>query len=358
MIAIRKKSKAVTKKVAKKTAKVFKTLLFSLKGRFGRKVVHRPLEPLIEPIPVDVLQENLKKMTLIHSSETGRSKIGVYMAQGFLIPDMMLEIGRLREKVFRTVNEGTGKSCDIDEFDPFYHHMIAYDEETHRVLGAYRLGLIDKIMQNRGPEGLYSYTLFKYDSLLKTHFIDGIELGRSFVDDEAGRAALRALDSIWKGLGCFFAANPHYRYLVGPVSISNSYTAQSKQLMIYFLNKKYKSELSSFVKARVPVKLKTDNSNELKELANTLQNFSELDSHVKKYDNTVVPSLLKSYAKMNAKYLSFNFDPDFNTIDGMIIVDLLNAPREEISKHMGEASFDRYLEFYRKTKAQVPTIHY
>ncbi len=340
------KSKSVTKKVAKKTAKVLKTLLVSLKGRFGRKVVHRPLEPLIEPIPVDILQENIAKMSLVYRSESGRSKIGVYMAQGFLIPDLMLEIGRLREKVFRTVNEGTGKSCDIDEFDPFYHHMIAFDEDTKRVLGAYRIGLIDKILQSRGPEGLYSYTLFKYDALLKTHFIDGIELGRSFVDDEAGRAALRALDSIWKGLGCFFAENPHYRYMVGPVSISNSYTDSSKLLMIYFLNKKYKSELSPFVKARVPVKLRTSNYNELKELARNFKNFAELDEWVKKYDENVVPSLLKSYSKMNAKYLSFNFDPDFNTIDGMIMVDLLNAPRDEIVKHMGEASFTKYLKHY------------
>lgn len=346
MIAIKDKSKSVTKKVAKKTAKVIKTLLVSLKGRFGRKVVHRPLEPLIEPIPVDILQDNIAKMKLVYKSETGRSKIGVYMAQGFLIPDLMLEIGRLREKVFRTVNEGTGKSCDIDEFDPFYHHMIAVDEETTRILGAYRIGLIDKILQSRGAEGLYSYTLFKYDALLKTHFIDGVELGRSFVDDEAGRAALRALDSIWKGLGCFFAENPHYRYMVGPVSISNSYTDNSKLLMIYFLNKKFKSELSPFVKARVPVKLRAENSSELKNIANTFQNFSDLDEWVKKYDDTVVPSLLKSYSKMNAKYLSFNFDPDFNTIDGMIIVDLLNAPREEIVKHMGEASFTRYLKHY------------
>lgn len=340
------KSKSVTKKVAKKTAKVLKTLLVSLKGRFGRKTVHRPLEPLIEPIPIDILLENISKMKLVYRSETGRSKIGVYMAQGFSIPDLMLEIGRLREKVFRTVNEGTGKSCDIDEFDPFYHHMIAFDEENKRVLGAYRIGLIDKILQNRGPEGLYSYTLFKYDALLKTHFIDGVELGRSFVDDDAGRAALRALDSIWKGLGCFFAENPHYRYMVGPVSISNSYTDSSKLLMIYFLNKNYKSELSPFVKARVPVKLRTENYHQIKELARNFKNFSELDEWVKKYDETVVPSLLKSYSKMNAKYLSFNFDPDFNTIDGMIIVDLLNAPRDEIIKHMGESSFTKYLKHY------------
>lgn len=346
MIALKDKSKAVTKKVAKKTAQVFETLIVSLKGRFGRKTVHRPLEPLIEPIPIDVLQENIAKMSLIFKSQTGRSNIGVYMAQGFLIPDLMLEIGRLREKVFRTVNEGTGKSCDIDEFDPFYHHMIAFDEDSKRVLGAYRIGLIDKILQSRGPEGLYSYTLFKYDTLLKTHFIDGIELGRSFVDDEAGRTALRALDSIWKGLGCFFAENPHYRYMVGPVSISNSYTVSSKLLMIYFLNKNYKSELSPFVKARVPVKLNAANSAELKSIASQFQSFTDLDEWVKKFDETVVPSLLKSYSKMNAKYLSFNFDPDFNTIDGMIIVDLLNAPREEIIKHMGEASFTKYLKHY------------
>lgn len=346
---IKQKSKEVSKKVARKSAQVLKSLLFSLIGRYGRKTVHRPLEPLIEPIPSDIVRDNLSKMRLIYSSENGRSRIGVYIAQGYQIPDLMLEIGRLREKVFRTVNEGTGKSCDVDEFDPFYHHLIAYDEDNNRVLGAYRLGLIDKILQARGPEGLYSYTLFKYDSILNSHFTDAVELGRSFVDDEAGRSAVRALDSIWKALGRFMSENPHYRYFVGPVSISNSYTDQSKLLMIYFLNKNYKSELSPFVKARTPVKLKTSNDLELKTLAHSFSNFSDLDQKVKEFDNTVIPSLLKSYAKMNARYLSFNFDPDFNTIDGMIIVDLLNAPKEELVKHMGEDSFIKYLAHYRNT---------
>ncbi|MCK6597038.1 MAG: GNAT family N-acetyltransferase, partial [Bdellovibrionaceae bacterium] len=340
--------KSKSKKVSKKFTRLFKRVTTALTGRFKKKPVHRPLEPLIEPVPKDILLENIGKMKLIYSSQTSKTPIGVYMAQGFQIPDLMLEIGRLREKVFRTVNEGTGKSCDIDEFDSFYHHIVAIDEESKRVLGAYRLGLVDKILKTTGSEGLYTHTLFKYDGLLNSFFNDSIELGRSFVDDEAGRAALRALDSIWKGIGAFLAENPHYRYLIGPVSISNSYSTNSKLLMIYYLNKNFKSELSTHVKPRKPVKLKSSFDKELKKVAEDLKSFTELDEWVKKYDQTVIPSLLKSYGKFKAQYLSFNFDPDFNTIDGLIMVDLLAAPKEEVIKHMGVDSYEKFLEHYRR----------
>lgn len=338
--------KNTSKKVSKKFTRLFKRVKSSLTGRFKKKFEHRPLEPLIEPVPKDIIAENISKMRLIYSSQSGKTNIGVYMAQGFQIPDLMLEIGRLREKVFRTVNEGTGKSCDIDEFDPFYHHIVAIEEDSKRVLGAYRVGLVDRILKSMGIEGLYTYTLFKYDGLISSHFVDAMELGRSFVDDEAGRAALRALDSIWKGIGAFLAENSHYRYLIGPVSISNSYSTNSKLLMIYFLNKNFKSELNGFVKPRKPVKLKSSFDKELRATAEGLKSFTELDEWVRKYDQIVIPSLLKSYGKFKAKYLSFNFDPDFNTIDGLIITDLLTAPKEEVIKHMGQESYDRYTSYY------------
>lgn len=333
-------------RVSKKFKRLFKQVTYTLIGRFKKKYEHRPVENLIEPVPKDVLIENIRKMTLIYSSPNGKTNIGVYMAQGYQIPDMMLEIGRLREKVFRTVNEGTGKACDIDEFDSFYHHIVAIEEDTKRVLGAYRVGLIDKIMNTIGIDGLYTHSLFKYEGLIHSHLMDAMEMGRSFVDEEAGRAALRALDSIWKGIGSFLAKNPHYRYLMGPVSISNSYSTNSKLLMIYFLNHNYKSELSSFVRARKPVKLKSSFDKDLKNTAESLKSFSELDEWVKKYDQMVIPSLLKSYAKFNTKYLSFNFDPDFNTIDGLIITDFLTSPKEEVIKHMGEESYMKYLNYY------------
>lgn len=343
------------KKLSKKFSRLFKRVKSTLTGRFKKKFEHRPLEPLIEPLPKDIIVENISKMRLIYSSQNGKTNIGVYMAQGFQIPDLMLEIGRLREKVFRTVNEGTGKSCDIDEFDPFYHHIVAIEEDSKRVLGAYRVGLLDKILKSMGVDGLYTYTLFKYDGLVHSHFMDAMEFGRSFVDDEAGRAALRALDSIWKGIGAFLAENPHYRYLIGPVSISNSYSANSKLLMIYFLNKKFKSEFSSFVKPRKPVKLKSPFDAELRATAESLNSFKDLDEWVKKYDQIVIPSLLKSYGKFEAKYLSFNFDPDFNTIDGLIITDLLTAPKEEVIKHMGQESYDKYINYYlAKKNTEVP----
>lgn len=342
--------KNTSKRVSKKFTRLFKRVASAFSGRFKKKFAHRPMEPLIEPVPKDILAENIAKMTRVYSSQSGKTHIGVYMAQGYQIPDLMLEIGRLREKVFRTVNEGTGKSCDVDEFDPFYHHIVAIEEDSKRVLGAYRIGLIDKILKSMGAEGLYTYTLFKYDSLITSHFKDAMEMGRSFVDDEAGRAALRALDSIWKGIGAYLAENPHYRYLIGPVSISNSYSTNSKLLMIYYLNKNFKSEFCNLVKPRKPVKLKSSFDKELRNTAESLKSFTELDEWVKKYDSIVIPSLLKSYGKFHAQYLSFNFDPDFNTIDGLIITDLLTAPKDEVIKHMGQESYSKYLKYYQEQK--------
>src|SRR5207302_5287538 len=112
----------------------------------------------------------------------------VFRAAGHKIPDTLLEIGRLREETFRTVGEGTGLERDIDRFDLDYDHFICWDKKSREITGAYRIGRMDRILKEKGPDGIYTNTLFNLDELLKTDFREGtLEAGRSFVRPEYQR---------------------------------------------------------------------------------------------------------------------------------------------------------------------------
>ncbi|EKD35434.1 MAG: Phospholipid/glycerol acyltransferase [uncultured bacterium] len=144
----------------------------------------------------------------------------------------MREIGRLRELTFRAVGEGTGKRRDLDHFDWYYRHLILWDEKELEIAGAYRFVDAGRIVGEKGSDGLYSGSLFKLDSRQSYFLREGLELGRSFVQQRYwGR---RSLDYLWYGIGAFLAKNPHYRYLFGPVSISNAMPQLAKELLIYF----------------------------------------------------------------------------------------------------------------------------
>jgi len=137
-------------------------------------------------------------------------------------PAAMREIGRLREITFRAVGEGTGRGLDLDGFDPHYRHLVLWHEENSEIAGAYRLGATDEILPGRGPAGLYTTTLFRMSRRLLRELTPGLEMGRSFVRAEYQRS-FQPLLQLWKGIGAFVVANPRYRLLFGPVSISASY---------------------------------------------------------------------------------------------------------------------------------------
>ena len=158
----------------------------------------------------------------------------IYSAPANVIPNILNEIGRLREITFREVGEGTNHSLDIDEFDLYYNQMFIWDENDEKLVGAYRLGLGKDILAQYGKRGFYLHTLFRiYNSFIPV-LEESIELGRSFVVKEYQRKPL-PLFLLWKGILYFLLKNPEYRYLIGPVSISNNYSKVSKDLIIKFI---------------------------------------------------------------------------------------------------------------------------
>ena len=173
---------------------------------------------LIEPKPGQgLLEEEVRKLPrdqiLI---ETG--DYTVFHARAHHIPNLLYEIGRLREITFRKNGEGTGKAVDLDRFDLYYTHLFVWNNKEREVVGAYRLGLVDLILDRFGQEGLYSSTLFNYKDSFLQRIASGIELGRSFVRSEYQKLYLPLL-LLWKGIARFTVRNPSYTTLFGLVSV-------------------------------------------------------------------------------------------------------------------------------------------
>ena len=266
------------------------------------------------------------------------SEYSVFTARSWQMPHLMDEIGRLREITFRAVGEGTGKASDIDRFDSYYDHLFVWHHERHEVVGAYRLGKVDEILKIFGKKGLYTNTLFHFKKTLFRELGLALELGRSFVRAEYQKTPL-ALLLLWKGIGHFLLRHPQYKTLFGPVSISNTYQETSQQLIVEFLSEQnFAPELAKYVKARNPFECERTRSRRLSitDLCKSIEEVSAFIGNIEE-DNKGVPVLLRQYLKLGARVISFNVDADFcNSLDVLIVVDLVKADRRMLERFMGE----------------------
>lgn len=296
----------------------------------------------IAPVAPDLLAADISALppeqTLVESGEHQ-----VLLAAAHQLPNVLCEIGRLREVTFRQVGEGTGKSIDLDSFDAHYLHLFIWQRSSRQVIGAYRLGATDDILPRFGMRGLYTSTLFDY----KHEFLDkigpAVELGRSFVRPEAQRDFAPLL-CLWKGIGAYVARFPHRRMLFGPVSISNDYQLASRQLMVTFFRAQNQAcDLARLVKARAPFRARpVDNliAGDIDELSTWIADIEE--------DQKGVPILIKQYLKLGGRLLSFNVDSSFsNVIDGLILVDLTQTDTRMLDRYLGKDGTARFLEYHR-----------
>ena len=171
--------------------------------------------PLMSAIPQRILQQEIDILPT-EQILLNKRNLTVYIAYANQIPRVLLEIGRLREKTFRDVGEGTGKACDIDWFDQHYLHLFIWDHRAREVVGSYRIGQTDKILTRFGKKGLYASTLFEFKNEFLKTLNPALELGRSFVSAPYQKKYY-ALSMLWQGIGTFITTNPHYHVLFGPV---------------------------------------------------------------------------------------------------------------------------------------------
>lgn len=253
----------------------------------------------------------------------------VFFATAKSIPNILHEIGRLREITFREVGEGTNESIDLDKFDQYYHHMFLWDDETKRIAGAYRMGLGSEIYPKYGLEGFYLNDLFRFEPELHDMMHKSIEMGRAFIVKEYQQKPM-PLFLLWKGIIHTTLRYPEHKYLLGGVSISNQFSDFSKSLMIEFMKSNYYDPyIAQYIHPKKAYKVKLKDAD--KDFI-----FDEAESDLNKFDKIIdelepgnlrLPVLIKKYIKQNARVVAFNVDPLFNNaIDGLMYIRIADIP--------------------------------
>ncbi len=222
-------------------------------------------QKIIEPIPVEVLEAELTPDKFLRTANKGGNN--VYIVDAHNSPNVMREIGRLREIAFRAAGGGTGKECDIDEFDtmtPPCRQLIVWDPREREIIGGYRFITGDDIrIQPDGRPRLATSHMFNFSQRFLDEFLPStLELGRSFVRLEyqstrAGVNALYALDNLWDGLGALTVIYPKVKYLFGKVTMYPSYNAECRNMILYFLSKHFPDN-DSLVTPITPLDTHTD----------------------------------------------------------------------------------------------------
>ncbi|WP_191117964.1 lysophospholipid acyltransferase family protein [Vibrio campbellii] len=303
------------------------------------------LSPIAAGLPVGELLEELnnlpKESKLLTSGE-----FDVYCTESQNIPSLLHEIGRLRELNFRQVGEGTGLAIDIDHFDHDYLHLFVWDRENQCLVGAYRLGLVDQLIEKRGVAGLYSRTLFNYDQRFIDQMGKSIEMGRSVIAQQYQKS-MSALLLLWKGIATFVHQNPDYTHLFGPVSISNDYSDTARQLLAQSMTlHHYDNNCAEYVTPSNPLPdHQRDWNTSMLTALGDLQLLSRVIARID--EGKGVPVLLRQYLSLNGKLVCFNVDPAFNNaLDGLITVDLRDVQEKTLARYMGREQTHEYLTYH------------
>ena len=324
---------------------------FFLKSQKAEKQV----EPVAKETPVEILQKEIKDIMedyLLFSMKN----YTVYCAPTMKIPNILNEIGRLRELTFRAVGEGTNRSIDLDEFDLYYYHLFIWDNDTDRIVGAYRVGKGKDIIDRYGIKGFYINTLFKIRKQIMPVLYESIELGRSFIIEDYQRKPL-PLFMLWKGILYFLIKNPEYRYLIGPVTISGKYSEVSKELIMKFIIRNHwDAELARCISPRCKYRVETHDPDVDVMVEASGDNIATLDKLIGDIEpsSDKLPILLKKYILLNGRIVGFNIDPKFNMcLDGLLILDLFDVPMSTIESLSKEINDDTILNRFSSDNLEV-----
>lgn len=263
----------------------------------------------------------------------------VFLAKREHIPNIVQEIGRLREITFRAIGEGTNKSIDTDKYDDYYHHLFLWDNEAKCIAGAYRMGLGKEIYAQYGINGFYMSELFRFEPEIITIISESIEMGRAFIIAEYQLKPM-PLFLLWKGIVHTTLRFPEHNYLIGGVSISNNFSNFSKSLMIEFMKSHYYDPyFAQFVRPKKEFKVKLKDADKdfvFDESEADLDKFGKIIDEIEPGNNRL-PVLLKKYIKQNARLLAFNVDPLFNnSVDGLMYIKIADLPENTVKPVMEE----------------------
>ena len=261
------------------------------------------MEPIIAPVSLDLIKAELTPGKKLRDTNKGSNEI--YVINHHDSPNIMREIGRLREEAFRDSGGGSGLSMDIDEFDTMenpYQQLIVWDPDSEKILGGYRFILGGDIkLDGNGQPVLATSHMFHFSKKFVEEYLPyTIELGRSFVAPEyqsskAGAKALFALDNLWDGLGALAILRPSMKYFFGKMTMYPEYNRQARDLIQYFLMKHFEDKEKLVVPVE-PLVIETPTSYMQGLLTETefKEDYKLLNTEVRKL-GVNIPPLVNSY---------------------------------------------------------------
>ena len=297
---------------------------------------------------VDALRETNSRLLQSKNYE-------VFFASAKEIPNLIHEIGRLREITFRAIGEGTNKEVDLDKFDNYYHHLLLWDAVAEKLVGAYRMGLGKEIYKKYGIKGFYVQSLFRIEPELHQMMDNTIEMGRAFIIAEYQQKPM-PLFLLWKGIVHVTLRYPEYKYLMGGVSISNQFSDFSKSLMIEFMKSHYYDPyIAQYIRPKKEYKVKLKDGDKDFVFDASKADMQKFDKIIDEIEPGIlrIPVLIKKYVKQNARLVAFNVDPKFNNaIDGLMYIKVADIPESTVKPVMEEFQ----LELERKATALQSSI--
>ena len=305
-------------------------------------------EPVAAPTSAEALAGELQTLPADRCLAEN-SEFAVYLGTASEIPQLLREVGRLREITFRGAGEGTGKSRDLDPFDDYYSHILLWHKAKRELVGAYRAGKTAEILAERGVSGLYTSTLFRYDERIFQKLGPALELGRSFVRPEYQRQYAPLL-LLWKGIARMVVRQPEIPVLFGAVSISNDYNEASREMIYRFFEAHMREdELAGLIEPRRPFRTGLLRKWDCHGMLHALRDLDELSQPITdvEADGKGLPILLRQYAKIGGKLLGFNVDRKFsNVLDGLVVVDLRQTEPAVLERYMGKEGASRFQQVH------------
>ncbi len=273
------------------------------------------------------------------------SQFAVYCAPYGRLNSVMNEIARVRELTFRAAGEGTGKPFDSDRFDPHYLHLFVWDKSRLQIVGGYRMGRVNDIVERYGLQALYSRSLYRFSERYLKSLGNTLEMGRSFVAPDYQRHP-RALDLLWRGIGTYVARNPQFHTLFGCVSISQEHSQLARAFLSESMMHSFRAE-QEFLTDVHPVKpLRVSGKVWTKEVLTSLSSLAVINKLIGRWNaGKTVPVLLRHYLALNGRFVCFSVNDTFNhSLDGLILVDLRKTPLKYLQRYLGKSGSQTFLK--------------